>query len=204
MRSARRHRNDRRYRAVVSHDAEQAERSLRELRTLTGRTRLASRSMVTGFPLIGWGFAYVVGLAAIDLLDGSARVVVAGLAYAVAMALSWLPIRHSIRTGVESRMRAAWWVVMVGTPVLVAAAHPHSFAHAMLMASAVWGLAMCLYGVTTDDRAFAIVAGSGTVWAALLAVVDDLPHSLLWFGLGAGLPLGVLGAVRVLQGGRNG
>jgi len=188
--------------AFVSHEVDRAARSLRELHALTGRTRLASRSMVTGLPLIGWGTAYIVGLAALDLLDGVLRMAVVALAYLFGMALSWLPTRDVIRTGTEPRMRAAWFVVLFATPCLAVAARPESFTYAMLMACALWGLAMCLYGVATGDVVFATVAGSGTVLAGLLAM-PDLAHPLAWFGVGAGLPLLVLGASRVLHGVRH-
>ncbi len=186
----------------MSHEVNRAERSLRELETLVGRTRLASRSVVTGFPLIGWGAAYVVGLAALDMLDGLLRIAVVALAYLFGMALSWLPTRDVIRTGTEGRMRAAWLVVLFGTPLLIVAARPESFIYATLAAGALWGLAMCLYGVATDDVVFATVAGFGTVLAGLLAI-PDLAHPLAWFGVGAGLPLLVLGASRVLDGVRH-
>jgi hypothetical protein len=183
----------------VSHEADQAENSLRELAGLTGRTRLASRSMATGFPLVGWGTAWIVGLGALDLLDGPMRVVVAVLAWLVGMLLSWLPLRSVIRTGAETRMRWAWVVVLVASPFLVAAAQPASFTHGVLLVSALWGLAMCLYAIATGDQILAVVAGSGIVLAAVLADADS-ESRLLWYGLGAGLPLLALGTCRVLRG----
>jgi hypothetical protein len=186
----------------VSHEVDRAEDSLREIQTLTGRTRLASRSMVTGFPLIGWGVAYVVGLGALDLLDGVQRIAVAAVAYLIGIALSWLPTHDVIRTGAEGRLHVAWVVVLIGTPFLIIAARPQSFVYAMLLGVALWGLAMCLYGVATYDPLFAAVAGSGTILAGVLAM-PDLTHPLACFGLGAGLPLLALGAVRAARGVRH-
>jgi len=183
----------------VSHEADQAESSLRELDGLTGRTRLASRSMATGFPLVGWGTAWILGLGALDLLDGLMRIVVAALAWMVGMLLSWLPLRTVIRTGLERRMRWAWLVVLAASPFLVAAAEPTSFTHGVLLLAALWGLAMCLYGIATDDRMLAVAAGFGIVMAAVVADADS-PNRLLWFGLSAGLPLLALGILRVLRG----
>jgi hypothetical protein len=186
----------------VSHEADQAESSLRELDGLTGRTRLASRSMATGFPLVGWGTAWILGLGALDLLDGLMRILVAALAWMVGMLLSWLPSRAAIRTGLETRMRWAWLVVLAASPFLVAAAQPASFPHGVLLVAALWGLAMTLYGIATDDRILAVAAGFGIAMAAVLGDVD-IPGRLLWFGLSAGLPLLALGICRVLRGVRR-
>lgn len=186
----------------MSHEVDQAESSLRELHALTSRTRLASRSTVTGFPLIGWGAAYAGGLAALELLDGPLRIGLIALAYLFGMAMSWLPTRDVIRTGTKTRMHVAWFVVLFGSPFLVAAARPESFTYATLMLGGLWGLAMCLYGIATDDRIFAMVAGSGTVLAGVLAA-PDLAHPLTWFGVGAGLPLLGLGLFRAFQGVRH-
>ncbi|GAB3927010.1 hypothetical protein GCM10011575_08950 [Microlunatus endophyticus] len=43
---------------------EQAETSLREVRELTLRTRLASRTNATGFPMVGWGITWIFGVTA--------------------------------------------------------------------------------------------------------------------------------------------
>lgn len=183
----------------MSHEADRAASHLRELDAVTGRTRLASRSMATGFPMVGWGVAWIVGLGALDLLSGPLRVAVPLLAWTFGMVLSWVPMRAVIRTGTEGRMRLAWVVVLVASPFLVVAAQPASFAHAMLLAGALWGLAMCLYAVATDDRALAVVAGFGIVLAAALSPADQLDR-LLWFGIGAGVPILALGISRVLRG----
>ena len=105
----------------MSPDPEQAEQLIRELGSLTDRTRTAGRSVTTGLPLIGWGVAFGLGYAGLDLLDGVARLVVVGLAWLVGMGCSWLPMRHAIRTGAEGRTRWGWVVVLVASPFLVAA-----------------------------------------------------------------------------------
>lgn len=186
----------------MSHEGDLAQASLRELGALTTRTRLASRSGVTGLPLIGWGAAYVAGLPALTLLQGPARVAVVASVYLAAVTLSWLPVGGNIRTGAEGRMRAAWVVVFVATPCLAFAARPASLTHATLMAGALWGLAMCLYGIATEDVGFATVAGLGMVLAGLLGLFE-IDHPLAWFGVGAGLPLLALGVRRAARGVRR-
>lgn len=183
----------------MSHEADRVESSLHELGALTDRTRLASRSMATGLPMAGWGAAWILGLGALDLLGGPTRILVAALAWMIGMLLSWLPMRAVIRTGTETRMRWAWVVVLAASPFLVSAARPASFVHGMLLLGALWGLAMCLYAVATDDRILAVVTGFGIVTAGVLAALE-IPNRLLCFGLSAGLPLLALGIHRVLRG----
>lgn len=183
----------------MSHEADRVESSLHELGALTDRTRRASRSMATGFPIVGWGTAWILGLGALDLLDGLARILVAALAWMIGMLLSWLPMRAMIRTGTEARMRWAWVIVLAASPFLVSAAQPASFVHGVLLLGALWGLAMCLYAVATGDRILAVVAGFGIATAGVLAVLD-IPDQMLWFGVSAGLPLLAIGIHRVLRG----
>ena len=154
-------------------------------------------------PIVGWGVAWVLGLGALDLLDGPARIVVVIGAWVIGMLLSWLPRRAAIRTGTEGRLRVAWVVVLIASPFLVVAAQPPSFSNAMLLLGGLWGLAMCLYGVATRDRGYAFVAGFGTVLAGVLAV-PDLTNRLLWYGLGAGVPLIALGIRRMAGAIRHG
>lgn len=187
------------YSGVVSNEEERARSSLRELEALTGQTRIASRSMTTGFPMMGWGAAWILGLGALDLLDGWLRVLVVSAAWVIGMLLSWLPVRNVIRTGSETRIRWAWVIVLVASPFMVSAARPESFTHMMLFLGALWGLAMCLYAVATHDRFLAAVAGFGIVMAGVLAA-SDAPNQLLWFGVSAGVPLLVLGICRVVRG----
>lgn len=154
--------------------------------------------MATGLPMAGWGFAWILGLGALDLLEGAPRIIVAVLAWAIGMALSWLPLRAAIRTGSETRMRWAWLIVLVTSPFLVAAAQPATFENGVLFGGALWGLAMCLYAIATGDRVLAAVSGFGVIVAGLFGYVD-LPTRLLWFGVAAGVPLLVLGISRVVR-----
>lgn len=186
----------------MSHEADQAQSSLRELDALTDRTRQASRSMATGYPMVGWGFAWIVGLGSLDLLAGPVRIAAAAAAWTVAMLLSWLPMHDVIRTGAEARMRLAWLVVLAASPFLVTAAQPASFTHGVLLLCALWGLAMCLYATATGDRLVGVVAAFGIVVAAVLAGSDQ-PSRLLLFGLCAGIPLLALGIWRVVRGVRR-
>lgn len=182
----------------MSNEADEAEQSLRELDALTVRTRRASRSMATGRPLVAWGVAWIIGLAALDLLDGPPRFVVAALAWAAAILVSWLPMRSAIRTGVETRMRWAWVVVLASSPFIVGAARPETSTHALLLIGALWGLAMTLYAVATGDRTFAAAAGAGVVVAGAVSMLD-VDDALLWYGVLGGLPLLVLGISRVFR-----
>lgn len=186
----------------MSFEADQAQSSLGELDTLLDRSRVASRSMVTGLPLLGWGITWTVGLPAVEVLDGIGRIVVCAGAWLIGMLMSWWPMRTAIRTGTETTMRRAWFVVLGSSPLLVAAARPESFTYAVLLLGALWGLAMCLYAVATEDWGFAAVAGFGIVAAAAVAG-PDLDHPLSWYGVAAGLPLVILSATRAAQGVRN-
>jgi hypothetical protein len=141
--------------------------------------------MATGYPMVGWGIAWILGLGALDLLDGTTRIVVTALAWLIGMLLSWLPLRTAIRTGSETRMRGAWVIVLVASPFLVAAAHPADFSHGVLLA--------------TEDQILTVTSGIGIVMAGLLAELDA-PNRLLWFGISAGLPLLALGILRVVRG----
>lgn len=183
-------------------EEEQVASSLRELGALTDRTRAASRSMITGFPMIGWGVAWIVGMPAVELLDGVPRIVAATAAWLTGMLMSWWPRRASIRTGTERKLRVAWVVVFGAMPFLVSAAQPASLTHTMLLLGALWGVAMCLYAIATDDRAYAAVAGFGTVVAGVVAA-PDLANPLVCYGMAAGIPMVALGAVRVFQGVRH-
>lgn len=187
------------YARGVSHEGDRAQSTLRELEAVTGQTRRASRSMATGFPLIGWGAAWIVGLGALELLDGALQIVVPVLAWVVGMLTSWLPVRTVIRTGVETRMRWAWIVVLLASPFLVNAASPPSFSYGVLLLGGLWGLAMCLYAVATEDRLLIAVSGFGIVMAGVLAG-RSLAEPLLWFGISAGVPLLALGVYRVVRG----
>lgn len=191
-----------RYARGVSYELDRAEASLREIGALADRTRRASRSMATGFPLIGWGAAWTAGCAALDLLDGVVRIAVVVLAWVFAMLMSWMPLRAVIRTGVESRMRWAWMAVMVASPFLVAAGQPASMVHLALLLGALWGMAMCLYAITAHDTVFAVVAMFGVVVAGIAGIQEAVP-ALLLFGLASGLTMLALGIYRVIVGLRH-
>ncbi|MGO1236319.1 MAG: hypothetical protein ACTHY8_06930 [Microbacterium gubbeenense] len=186
----------------MSYELDRAEASLREIGALADRTRRASRSMATGFPLIGWGAAWTAGYAALDLLDGVVRIAVVVLAWVFAMLMSWMPLRAVIRTGVESRMRWAWMAVMVASPFLVAAGQPASMVHLALLLGALWGMAMCLYAITAHDTVFAVVAMFGVVVAGIAGIQEAVP-ALLLFGLASGLTMLALGIYRVIVGLRH-
>lgn len=191
-----------RYARGVSYELDRAEASLREIGAIADKTRRAGRSMATGFPLIGWGAAWATGYAALDLLDGLARIAVMVLAWAFAMLMTWMPLRTAIRTGVESRMRWAWTAVMVASPFLVSAAQPSSMVHLALLLGALWSMAMCLYAIATHDTAFAVIAMFGVVLAGASGIQEALAPLLL-FGVTSGLILLVLGVYRVIVGSRH-
>lgn len=152
--------------------------------------------MATGYPMIGWGIAWLLGLGALDLLSGPARILLVSLAWIIGMLMSWLPIRSVIKTGSETRVRWAWAAVLVSSPFLISAAQPASFAHTVLFLCGLWGLAMCLYAIAVGDRLLVVVTGIGIGMAGVLAAVD-IPDRLLWCGVSAGLPMLALGLHRV-------
>lgn len=186
----------------MSSDPEQAEQLIRELGSLTDRTRTAGRAVTTGLPLIGWGVAFGLGYAALDLLGGVARLLVVGLAWLIGMGCSWLPMRHAIRTGAEGRTRWGWVVVLVASPFLVAAAQPSHWVYLALFLGALWGMAMSLYAVATADIPFAVASMVVVVVAAVAAIQPLLPQ-LAFFGVGAALPLLTIGVHRTMSGVRR-
>lgn len=186
----------------MTSEPEQAERIIQELGTLTQRSREADRSMATGFPLVGWGLAWLVGYPALELLDGVLRIVVVVVAWLAGMALSWLPIRTVIRTGVEERLRWAWLAILAASPFLVTAARPESLLYAALLLGGLWSLGMCLYAVATNDRPYAAVAMVGVVAAGVAGTLEPT-GPLVVFGVAAGLPMLAIGACRVLTGARH-
>lgn len=186
----------------MSPDPEQAEQLIRELGTLTDRTRSAGRSITTGLPLTGWGVAFGAGYTALDLLDGPTRIVVLASAWCIGMLCSWLPIRHAIRTGTEARTRWGWVVVLVASPFLVAAAQPPEWEYIALFLGALWGMAMSLYSVATADVPFAVASMIVVVLAALAAVQPYLPQ-LAFFGVASALTLLTIGTYRLVRGARH-
>jgi hypothetical protein len=158
--------------------------------------------MATGLPLIGWGLAWIGSYPALGLLDGVARIIAVVPLWALAMLASWLPLRTTIRTGTEKRMRWAWVVVLVSSPFLVAAAEPVSMTHVALLLGGLWNLAMCLFAVATADHVYAGVTLFGTVMAGVAAGQDHV-QPLVLFGLASGLPLLAVGTHRVLAWSRH-
>lgn len=184
-------------------DSEDAARALRELDGIAERARSESRSMATGLPLIGWGIAWIVGLGAIDVLTGIPRLIVVVIAWVIAMALSWVPSRRTVKHATDARVRWAWTIVFAASPLLILAADPRSVANGVLLLGALWGLAMCVYAVATGDIAFAIASGVSIVAAGALAALAS-PPSMLWYGLLGGIALLALGLHRALGGTRHG
>ncbi|MFD2756864.1 hypothetical protein [Gulosibacter faecalis] len=182
---------------------ETAEQVLHDLDTLVRRTRAAGRSRATGFPLIGWGFAWMLGYGALDLATGWALWAALTAAWLAGVLLSWLPLRHEVRTGTERRVQLAWFAVLFASPFLVTAAQPPSFTNIALVLGALWSLAMCLGAIATRDVPYAIVAFIGVIVAGVAAATEPA-HPLLIFGLAAGAPLLAVGVVRVIVGNRHG
>lgn len=184
-------------------DSEDAARALRDLNGIAERARSESRSMVTGLPLIGWGIAWILGLGAIDVFTGAPRLIVVVIAWVIAMTLSWVPWRRTVKHATDTRVRWAWTIVFAASPLLVMAADPRSLANGVLFLGALWGLAMCVYAVATGDTAFAIASGIGVVAAGILAALAS-PPSILWYGLLGGIALLALGIHRAFGGTRHG
>ena len=187
----------------VSSDPDQAQRVIRELDELRDHTRTTGRSVATGLPLVGWGFAWAVGYSSLELLDGWWRIAAVTAAWLVGMTLSWAPMRSAVRTGTEGRMQAGWIVLMGASPFFIAAAQPASWVHVALLLGALWSLGMALYAIATQDVPYAVTASVGVV-AAAVAGIQEAMGPLLLFGLFAGLPLLSVGVMRVIATVRRG
>lgn len=187
------------YNAAMSTEPEQAARLLTELAELRDRARVAVQGLTTGWPLIGWGIAWLIGYPAMQLADGWARIGIVGCCWALGILSSWIPSSRKVRTGHERQLRLGWLSVAAASPFIVAAAAPESWVSVALLLGALWSMCMCLFAIATGDRTFSVVSFVGVVAAGSGASQEFIP-ALVWFGLFAGLPLLAVGVSRVWLG----
>lgn len=179
-------------------EIEEQRRLLRELDALGGGTRREAFRSFSGFPLIAWGLAWLNGYVALAVFTPTTGMLVCLSALGLACLLTWLPRRHAVQTGWEGRMRLAWLVLFAGSFALTSTASLRSFDALMLFLGVLWALAMALYSVAIGDRV------QLATMLAVTAVGGFAPHQpwaspLVWFGIGGGGLLVVLGVVRELR-----
>jgi hypothetical protein len=165
--------------------AEEARAALGLAHAATVRTARAAKRTTLGVGLIAWGVAWLLGYAGLQFLPffvGWGAWVPLGIAAFVATRL----LRDdTIRSGWEGRFERAWWVVVFGTPLLVSTVTPAEPIVLVLLPGALWGLALLLYAVVSEERALAAFGATLVVLAPLLR--QFLPEwGALLFGLVGG------------------
>ncbi len=164
---------------------EEARVALRLARAATVRSARAAQRAMLRAGLIVWGVAWVLGYTGLQFLPfaiGWALWVPLGVA---AFALTRRLRDDTIRSGWEARFGRAWWVIVFGTFLLVSTVVPAEAIVVTLLTGALWGLALLLYGVVSEERALAILGGGMVVLAPLLR--HFLPEwGALLFGLCGG------------------
>lgn len=174
---------------------EEARVALGLARAATARSARVVQRATLRAGLIVWGVAWLLGYTGLQFLS-----------FAVGWAL-WLPLGvaafaltrrlrdDTIRSGWEARFARAWWVIVFGTFFLVSTVVPAEAIVITLLTGALWGLALLLYGVVSEERALAALGGGMVILAPLLR--HFLPEwGALIFGLCGGGGMVVLGLWR--------
>lgn len=172
---------------------------LADVRRVEHRTDGRRRSATTASPMIAWGLGWLLAYGCLALVRGGVGLAIASVIFVVAVVASWLG-DGGIRTGWERKIKLAWLGIVISSVFLVSTVAPVPMDRLLLFVGALWCLAMLLYAIATDDRAWAVVSATGVVVAG---VSPMLPWSvLLTFAIGVGGPLLVLGVARRAGGAR--
>lgn len=166
---------------------------LEHLADLSRRTGLAS---ATGRPLIVWGAAWLLGYVALGLSPDARGIAIGGACSLAAILASWRGGPGAARTGWEPRMRAAWLVLMAGSPLLVAIAQPTGVAVVALLLGGLWSLGLALYGVASGDGPL-VALGLALLLAATAASLTGRDAALVAYGLVSGAAMLGFGGRRV-------
>jgi len=174
---------------------EEARVALGLARAATVRSARAAQRTTMRAGLIVWGVAWLLGYTGLQFLP-----------FAIGWAL-WLPLcvaafaltrwlrDDTIRSGWEARFERAWWVIVFGSFFLVSTVAPAEAIVIILLAGALWGLALLLYGVVSEERALAVLGGGIVTLAPLLRQWQPEWGALL-FGLFGGGGMVLLGLWR--------
>ena len=136
------------------------EPSVEEARVALGLARAAT----VRAGLIVWGVVWLLGYTGLQFLP-----------FTIGWAL-WMPLGvgafaltrrlrdDTVRSGWEARFRRAWWVIVFGSFFLVSTVVPAEAIVVTLLTGSLWGLALLLYGVVSEERALAILGGGSESW----------------------------------------
>lgn len=181
----------------VTESAEAAE-TLRDLRTIGGRSQRAASTALTRIPLAAWGLTWAVGYALLALAPWRLAVPV-GCVLALGGALvSWIFRSRQVTSGRERRTRAGWLALLLCSPFLVAVVSPIPARTEALFLGALWGVALLLFAIATLDLPLGVV-GALIVLAAGGSRTAAVDRPLLVFGLIAGLAMLALGLWRTAR-----
>ncbi len=174
---------------------EEARAALGLAHAATVRSARAAQRTTMGVGLLVWGVAWLVGYTALQFLP-----------FALGWAL-WLPLSgaayaltrqlrdDTVRSGWEPHFLRAWWVIVFGSTFLITTVVPAEAIVIILLTGGLWGLALLLYGVVSEERALALLGGGIVVLAPLLRHL--LPDwGALVFGLLGGGGMVLLGLWR--------
>lgn len=170
----------------VTEPAEAAE-TLRDLRTIGGRSQRAASTALTQIPLATWGLAWAVRYALLALAPSPLAVPVGCVLAFGAALVTWIFRSREVTSGRERRTRAGWLALLLCSPFLIAVVSPIPVHPEALFLGALWGVALLLFAIATLDLPLGVV-GALIVLAAAGSRIAALDRPLLVFGLIAGWP----------------
>ena len=183
----------------VTEPAEAAE-TLRDLRTVGGRSQRAASTALTRIPLAAWGLAWAVGYGLLALAPWRLAVPVGCVLAFGATLVSWIFCSREVTSGRERRTRAGWLAMLLCSPFLIAVVSPTPARTEALFLGALWGVALLLFAIATLDLPLGVV-GALIVLTAAGSRIAAADRPLLVFGLVAGLAMLALGLWRTVRSG---
>ncbi len=172
--------------------------TLADLEAIADRSRRSGLVRATGWPMVVWGIAWLVGYVALGLLPGPPGLAIALTASVAATTVTWRGRAGTTRTGWEPQLRAAWVVLMLASPLLVVVAQPGSVAEIALLLGGLWALGLALYGVASRDRSL-VALGLALLSAATVFSLWQHDAALAGFGVVSGTTMVAFGTARTAR-----
>lgn len=173
-----------------------AARLLAEITPVARRARRLARDTSLARPLLAWGLAWTTGAVVFQYVPGPGGVVLGSAPAAGAAAVTWLARSRDVRLPARRRLTRAWLAFTACSPLLIAVAQPANARLLTVFLASLWGVAMVLYGIATEDVPLSAV-GSAIVIAAAVARLAVPAAALLTVGACGGLGMTALGAWRL-------
>ena len=183
--------------------AREAADALGAARTTMRRSRRAAATAFMRASLVFWGTAWMIGYVTLQALPLWCNYVVWGLIY-----LSYFGLfrrrgtergAREVVTGWEDQFHRSWWALVAGSVALGVIVAPAPLYVVALLAGALWGVALVLFGLVAGDRPVAILGSAIVLMAMTLRIVVP-GAAIALFGLSAGGLMIALGLVRVRRG----